>query len=81
MTQLEMARNNEISREIEVVAEKENMDARELMKKIANGRVVIPASKLHKNFSPIGIGEGLITSAVLSLVLVARADLLELQRI
>jgi len=59
MTQLEMARNNKISPEIEVVAEKENMDVRELMKKIADGRVVIPASKLHKNLSPIGIGEGL----------------------
>jgi len=59
MTQLEMARNNEISTEMELVAEKENISAKELMKKIADGKVVIPASKLHKNLNPIGIGEGL----------------------
>jgi len=59
MTQLELARNNEISNEMEIVSEKERIDVKELMKKIAEGRVVIPASKLHKNLSPIGIGEGL----------------------
>jgi phosphomethylpyrimidine synthase len=59
MTQLEMARNNEISKEMEIVAEKENINIKDLMKKIADGRVVIPASKLHRNLSPIGIGEDL----------------------
>ena len=59
MTQLEMARNNEVSNEMEIVAEKENIDVKELMKKIAEGKVVITASKLHKNLNPIGIGEGL----------------------
>ena len=59
MTQLEMARNNEISTEMKLVAEKENISTKELMKKIADGKVVIPASKLHKNLNPIGIGEGL----------------------
>ncbi|MFC1991258.1 energy-coupling factor ABC transporter permease [Chloroflexota bacterium] len=42
-------------------------------------RIVLPAmAGLH---ALIGIGEGLITSAVISLVLAARADLLQLQRI
>ncbi len=59
MTQLEMARNNEISYEMEIVSEKERIDVKDLMKKIAEGRIVIPASKLHKNLNPIGIGEGL----------------------
>jgi phosphomethylpyrimidine synthase len=59
MTQLEMARNNEVSKEMEIVAEKENIDVKELMKRIADGKVVIPASKLHENLSPIGIGKGL----------------------
>lgn len=59
MTQLEMARNNEVSKEMEIVAEKENIDVKELMRRIADGKVVIPASKLHENLSPIGIGEGL----------------------
>ena len=59
MTQLEIARNNKVSPEMKVVAEKENINVHELMKMIADGKVVIPASKLHKNLSPIGIGEKL----------------------
>ena len=59
MTQLTMARNREISREMEIVAEKENIDVNVLMKKIAEGKIVIPASKLHRNLNPIGIGEDL----------------------
>jgi phosphomethylpyrimidine synthase len=59
MTQLEIARNNKISSEMRIVAEKENIEVKELMKKIAEGKIVIPASKLHKNLSPIGIGEKL----------------------
>ena len=59
MTQLDIARNNEVSIEMEIVAEKENINVKELMKKIADGKVVIPASQRHKNLNPIGIGEGL----------------------
>lgn len=59
MTQLEKARNNKITKEMKIVAEKENLDVDVLMKKIADGKVVIPASTLHKNLDPIGIGEGL----------------------
>jgi phosphomethylpyrimidine synthase len=59
MTQLEMARTSEISNEMKIVAEKENVDLKKLIKKIAEGRIVIPASKLHKNLNPIGIGQGL----------------------
>jgi phosphomethylpyrimidine synthase len=59
MTQLEKARNNEITREMEIIAEYENIDVNELRKKIADGKIVIPASILHKNLDPIGIGEGL----------------------
>jgi len=59
MTQLEMAKNNEISNEMEIVSQKEKINVRDLVKKIAEGRVVIPASRLHKNLDPIGIGEGL----------------------
>jgi phosphomethylpyrimidine synthase len=59
MTQLELARKNEISDEIRIVSKKENIDVNVLVKKISEGKVVIPASKLHKNLSPIGIGEGM----------------------
>lgn len=59
MTQMEMARNNKVSKEMEEVAKKENIEIKNLIKKIADGKVVIPASSLHKNLKPIGIGEGL----------------------
>ncbi|MDH7507364.1 MAG: phosphomethylpyrimidine synthase ThiC [Candidatus Thermoplasmatota archaeon] len=59
MTQMEMARNNKVSKEMEEVARKENIEINYLIKKIASGKVVIPASSLHKNLKPIGIGEGL----------------------
>lgn len=59
MTQLEKARNNEVTRQMEIVSKKENIDVNVLRKKIADGRVVIPASILHKNLDPIGIGDGL----------------------
>lgn len=59
MTQLEKAKNNEITKEIEFVAKEENIDIKNLVKEIAEGRVVIPASKLHKHLVPIGIGNKL----------------------
>ncbi len=59
MTQLKSARDNVVTNEMEIVADAERIDVKLLVKKIADGKVVIPASKLHKNLVPIGIGEGL----------------------
>jgi len=59
MTQLEKARNNEITKEMKIVSEKEKIDINKLMKLISNGNVVIPCSILHKNIDPIGIGKDL----------------------
>jgi phosphomethylpyrimidine synthase len=59
MTQLEKARKNQITEEMKIVAKKENIDVKKLIKKIAEGKIVIPASVLHKNISPIGIGKNL----------------------
>lgn len=59
MTQLIKAREGVVTPEMKIVAEKEKLDVDLLMRKIAEGRVVIPASVLHKNLSPIGIGEDL----------------------
>jgi len=59
MTQLKSARDNIITDEMKLVAEVEGIDVEILQKKIAEGKVVIPASTLHKNLVPIGIGEGL----------------------
>ena len=63
MTQLEKAKFNDVSKEMEEVAISENIKVKELLKKIAEGRVVIPASTIHlnSNLKAIGIGEGLRT--------------------
>ena len=59
MTQLEKARNNELTKEMRIVSDKENIDIEKLMKLISNGNVVIPCSILHKSIDPIGIGKDL----------------------
>lgn len=58
-TQLERAKENEVTKEIEHVAKEENVKTGELRKNVAEGFVVIPASRLHKGLKPIGIGKGL----------------------
>ncbi len=58
MTLLEAAKKHIITKDIKIVAEKEEIDTNRLVKKIAAGEIVIPKSKKHK-FSPIGIGAGL----------------------
>ncbi|MCK4531878.1 MAG: phosphomethylpyrimidine synthase ThiC, partial [Candidatus Aenigmarchaeota archaeon] len=42
-TQLERARGNEITKEIEYVAKEENVNVRNLIKNVAEGYVVVPA--------------------------------------
>ena len=61
MTQLEQAKFNDISKEMEDIARDENLKPKELMRLIAQGRAVITASTLHSNVKPLGIGEGLRT--------------------
>lgn len=60
-TQMDAARKGILTKEMEIVAEKENINPQELMDKIARGVVVIPANKKHKSLNPEGIGEGLRT--------------------
>ena len=60
-TQMDAAKKGIITKEMEIVAEKENMDAEVLRNLVAEGRVAIPANKNHKNLSPEGVGEGLKT--------------------
>ena len=59
MIQLDMARNNEISNEMKIVTKEGNMSIKDLMKKIADGKLVTPPSRLHKNLDSVAIGEGL----------------------
>lgn len=60
-TQMEAARKNILTKELEIVAKKENMTVEDLMPLVAKGKVVIPANKNHKCLDPEGIGSMLRT--------------------
>ena len=47
-TQMDAARHGIITSQMEIVAEKEHMDADELRELIAKGQVIIPCNKNHK---------------------------------
>ncbi|MGI5880518.1 MAG: phosphomethylpyrimidine synthase ThiC [Syntrophomonadaceae bacterium] len=61
ITQMEAARQNIVTEQINMVASKENMYVDKLMNLVAQGRVVIPFNKNHFRPEPEGIGEGLRT--------------------
>jgi len=60
-TQMDAARRNIVTKEIETVAKKEHMDVGRLMELVASGKVAIPANKNHKCLDPEGIGSMLRT--------------------
>lgn len=60
-TQMDAARKNIVTKEMEIVAVKEQMDIESLRELIAAGKVIIPANKNHANLDPNGIGKGLRT--------------------
>lgn len=60
-TQMEAAKKGIITREMETVAKKENIDVNKLRELVAKGRVCIPANINHKNLDAEGIGENLRT--------------------
>lgn len=60
-TQMDAAKKGIITKEMERIAKKEHMDPKELMKRVAEGRIAIPANKNHKNLLAEGVGEGLST--------------------
>ncbi|WP_042682813.1 phosphomethylpyrimidine synthase ThiC [Anaerosalibacter massiliensis] len=60
-TQMNAAKKGIVTKEMEIVAEKENIDVEILRKKIGEGKIVIPANKKHSSLIPEGIGEGLRT--------------------
>lgn len=60
-TQLKYARDGVITKEMQYVAEQENVDAEWLRQGISNGTIIIPANINHKKLKPIGIGKGLKT--------------------
>lgn len=60
-TQMDAAKQGIITKEMEVVAEKEYRTAEEIRAKVATGEIAIPANINHKSLSPEGIGGGLKT--------------------
>ena len=60
-TQMEAAKKGIATPEMLAVAEKENIDVKILMERVAAGSVAIPANVNHKSLSPEGIGLGLKT--------------------
>lgn len=60
-TQMDAAKKGILTKEMKAVAEKEQFDVRELMGLVAEGKVVIPANRLHACLEPNGIGSMLKT--------------------
>jgi phosphomethylpyrimidine synthase len=60
-TQMNAAKNNIITTQMKIVAQKEDMPVEKLMELVAKGRIVIPANKNHLSLDPEGVGEGLKT--------------------
>lgn len=67
VTQLDAARAGTITEAMEIVAEKEHIDAETLRKRIAKGTVAIPCNIHHTALSPEGVGEGLRTKVNVNL--------------
>lgn len=61
VTQMNAARQNIITEQMDVVAKKEKISVKTLCERIAAGTVVIPANRNHKSLNPEGIGQGLRT--------------------
>ncbi|MCX6011539.1 MAG: phosphomethylpyrimidine synthase ThiC [Chloroflexi bacterium] len=61
MTQLELAREGQISPQMSLVAKNEGVEAEFIRRGVAEGTIVIPANIKHENLVPCGIGQGLKT--------------------
>ncbi len=66
-TQLEAARAGSITAQMKTVAADERVQEDVLLERIATGRVVIPANRLHTGLSPAGIGQHLRTKVNVNL--------------
>jgi len=60
-TQMEAAKKGINTKEMQIVAKKENMNIDKLRELVACGKIAIPANINHASLSPEGIGEGLRT--------------------
>ncbi|WMJ81911.1 phosphomethylpyrimidine synthase ThiC [Clostridium sp. MB40-C1] len=60
-TQMDAAKRGIVTKEMEIVSNKENMEIKQLIELVAEGKVVIPANKNHKSLKAEGVGKGLKT--------------------
>ncbi|WP_081641565.1 phosphomethylpyrimidine synthase ThiC [Halarchaeum acidiphilum] len=60
-TQLQRARDGEITPEMERVAERERRDPEFVREQVADGRAVVPANHSHESLDPMIIGEAFAT--------------------
>lgn len=60
-TQMDAARKGILTKEMEIVAEKEGIPTEQLMMLMREGKAIIPCNKLHKSISPSGLGASLKT--------------------
>jgi len=61
MTQLELAREGIVSPQMELVAQREGLEAEFIRQGVSDGTIVIPANTRHTSIVPCGIGQGLRT--------------------
>ncbi len=66
-TQMDAARKNIITQEMEYVAKEEKIEVEKLRNLIAEGKVIIPANKNHINIKPKAIGVGTKTKVNVNL--------------
>ncbi|MGN1021952.1 MAG: phosphomethylpyrimidine synthase ThiC [Lachnospiraceae bacterium] len=60
-TQMDAAKRGIITDEMKTVAKKEGREEEWIRERVADGRIVIPANRAHKNLDPNGIGRELTT--------------------
>lgn len=60
-TQMDAAKQGIITKQMEIVAQKEHLEPEIIRQRVAQGTVVIPANINHTSLSPEGIGQGLRT--------------------
>ena len=58
VTQIDAARAGTVTREMEIVAQKEDRDPEFVREGVAAGRIAIPANIRHESLSPEGVGAG-----------------------
>lgn len=55
------AKEGTITKEMQIVAEKEGLSPETIRQRVASGSIAIPCNRLHKSLDPEGVGEGLRT--------------------